>query len=159
MYTEIAAAFQSAKTAVELLNATRGLSNYNEVLSAVNDVQIKLSVAIASALASQEKEAALAKQVRELETRLRDIEDWKSLIQRYALFEFPTKALAFRLKPEMANDEPMHYLCTACADKKKKSTLQLKQRWLYCPECKFDIEAQEPPPRSDRSGSSSWKTV
>lgn len=63
MYAEFTAAFQSAKTLFDLVRATQGLSNSNEVLAAVSDAQLKLSSAIASALASQEKQAALAEQV------------------------------------------------------------------------------------------------
>lgn len=74
MYAEIATAFQSAKIAVDLIKATKDLSNHTEVLTAVNDVQIKLSEAIASVLASQEKQAVLAKRVQELETQMRNIE-------------------------------------------------------------------------------------
>jgi len=132
MSGEIIAAFQSAKTLFELIKVTKELSNSTDVLTAVNDVQMKLSSAIASALASQEKQAALAERVRELEAQLRDVENWENLIQRYEHAEFPTKALAYKLKSEMANDgEPIHYLCNACVDKKKKTTLQPMQRRLY----------------------------
>ena len=54
MYAEFTAAFQSAKTLFDLVKATQGLSNSTEVLTAVNDAHMKLSEAIASALASQE---------------------------------------------------------------------------------------------------------
>ncbi|MGH9547751.1 MAG: hypothetical protein ACRD3W_00185 [Terriglobales bacterium] len=134
MYAEITAAFQSGKTAVDLIKATKELSNSNELLTAVNDVQIKLSGAIASALSSQEKQALLAERVRELETQLKDSEDWKNQMQRYKLFEFPTRALAYQLKRELANGEPVHYPCTACADKKKKTILQPISSYLHCPE-------------------------
>ena len=137
MYTEISAAFQSVKAAIALIKATQGLSNSTEVLTAVNDVQMKLGDAIASALASQEKEAALAAQVRDLEMQLRDIEDWKSQIQRYELFQFPTGTFAYKLKEDMANGEPIHYLCSACADKKQKTTLQPNYRHLNCPESRY----------------------
>lgn len=53
MYAEFTAAFQSAQTLFDLVKATQGLSNSNEVLAAVNDTQLKLRSAIASALASQ----------------------------------------------------------------------------------------------------------
>lgn len=53
MYAEFTAAFQSAQTLFDLVRATQGLSNSNEALAAVNDAQLKLSSAIASALASQ----------------------------------------------------------------------------------------------------------
>ncbi|OYT20091.1 MAG: hypothetical protein CCU26_08335 [Nitrospira sp. UW-LDO-01] len=52
-YAEFTAAFQSAQTLFDLVRATQGLSNSSEVLAAVNDAQLKLSSAIASALASQ----------------------------------------------------------------------------------------------------------
>lgn len=160
MYSEITAAIQSAKAAINLVKAAHGLSNYSELLTAVTDVQIKLTDAIASELASQEKQAALAERVRELEKQLADIEDWKSQLQRYALFEFPTKALAYALRPSMENGEPMHYLCTACVDKGKKTTLQPDGRFLLCPECKsHHIATQDSSPSERRSSSGSWKTV
>ena len=145
MYSEITAAIQSTKTAFELLKATQGLSNYSELLTAVTEVQMKLAAALASGLESQEKQAALAERVRELEKQLAEIEDWKSQIQRYHLFQFPTGALAYALKADMANGEPMHYLCTACVDKKKKTTLQPSSRHLHCPECKIRIATESFP--------------
>ena len=156
MYSEITAAIQSTKTAIELVKAAHGLSNYSELLTAVTAVQIKLTDAIASELASQEKQAALAQRVRELEKQIAEIEDWKSQIQRYALFQLPTGALAYALKPGQENGEPMHYLCTACVDKKKKTTLQLSGRFLHCPECNSKIATRETPPINVSHGGGSW---
>jgi Zn finger protein HypA/HybF involved in hydrogenase expression len=146
MYSEITAAIQSTKTAIELVKAAHGLANYSELLTAVTAVQIKLTDAIASELASQEKQAALAERVRELEKQIADIEDWKRETQRYALFQFATGALAYALKAGQENGEPMHYLCTACMDKNKKTTLQPKGRFLHCPECKTDITVERAKP-------------
>ncbi len=147
MYLEINAAIQSAKTAFDLIKATKELSNSTEVLTAVNDIQMKLSSAIAAALASQEKQASLAERVRELEAQLRDSEDWQKEMQRYELVEFPTKALALKLKEGMANGEPMHHLCKACADKKQKTTLQPFGQRLICPESKYhSIWCEADPP-------------
>lgn len=134
MYSEIAAAFQSGKYIVELIKTRKELSDSNELVTAVNDVQMKLSGAIAAALASQEKQASLAERVRELEAQLRDVEDRNIQMQSYELFEFPTKTLACKLKEEMASGKPLHYLCTACAEKKKKTTLQPLHGHLHCPE-------------------------
>jgi hypothetical protein len=53
MYSEITAAIQSTKTAIEIIKVAHGLSNYSELLTAVTTVQIKLTDAIASELASQ----------------------------------------------------------------------------------------------------------
>lgn len=146
MYAEINTAFQSVKTALALIKATKELYSSTELLTAMNDVHMKLSDAIASALASQEKQAGLAEQVHTLQAQLRDVEDWKSQMQRYELFEFPTKALAYKLKSEMANTLPMHYLCTACADKKKKTILQPASSYLHCPESETHIIRHEDDP-------------
>ncbi len=159
MFAEITAAIQSLKTLYGLVRATQSLSNSTEILTAVSDVQQKLMDANAAALASQEKQAAFAEKVRELETQLRDSEDWKNQMQSYELFQFPTKALAYKLKSQLANTAPMHYLCTACADKKKKTILQPISTYLHCPECKSNIDAEIPPPRPQRrqiSGGQSW---
>lgn len=157
MYSEITAAIQSTKTAIELVKAAHGLSNYSELLTAVTAVQIKLTDAIASELAGQEKQAILAERVRELEKQIAEVEDWKNQIQRYMLFQFPTGVLAYALRPGKEDGEPMHYLCTTCVDKKKKTTLQPESRALHCPECKIDIITEESPPininRGNRGGS------
>ncbi len=137
MLTELVAASQGVKTLFELIKATQGLSNSTAVLTAVSDVQQKLIDANAAALASQEKQASLAEQVRELEAQLRDSEDWQREMQRYHLVEFPTKALALKLRVDMANGEPMHHLCKACADKKQKTTLQPLNGYLVCPESRY----------------------
>jgi hypothetical protein len=152
MYPEFTAAVQSVKTLIDLIKATQGLPNSNELLAGVSDVETKLMNANAAALASQDK---LAQQVRELETQLGNIEDWKTQMQSYELVEFPTKALAFKLKAVTTDGVPMHYLCTACADKKKMTTLQPRKRFLHCPECKSLIAIQDPPHR--RSNPRAWK--
>jgi hypothetical protein len=159
MYSEIVAAIQSTKTAIDLVKAAHGLSNYSELLTAVTAVQMKLTDAITSALASQEKQAMLAERVRELENQLAEIENWKSQMQRYGLFEFQTRALAYALKQGLENGEPMHYLCTACVDKKKKTTLQPHGRFLFCPECKTDIAIEKAPPINRGGHGGSWMAV
>jgi hypothetical protein len=156
MYAEIVAAIQSTKTAIELVKAANGLSNYSELLTAVTAIQIKLADAIASELASQEKQAALAERVRELEKELSEVESWALQMQRYYLFEFPTKALAYALKPGAESGEPMHYLCTSCVDKKHRSTLQPIGRLLYCPVCKTNIATLPAPPINRQRQGGSW---
>jgi DNA-directed RNA polymerase subunit RPC12/RpoP len=156
MYAEIVAAVQSTKTLAELLKAAHSLSNYSELLTAVTAVQMKLTDAIASELASQEKQAALSERVRELEKQIAQIEDWKTQIQRYSLFQFPTGALAYALKDGQENGEPMHYLCTACVDKSKKTTLQPQGRMLHCPECNSNIATREAKPINVNRGGGSW---
>ena len=83
MYAEIVAAVQSTKTLAELLKAANGLSNYVELLTAVNTVQEKLSQALVSNLDSAEKQAVLSDRVRELEKQIAEVENWERQMQRY----------------------------------------------------------------------------
>src|SRR5574337_919582 len=101
--SEIAAAIQGFKLLWDKIQKTKELSNSTELLIAVNDVQQKLMGANTAAL-------DLANQVRELQTQLAITEDWKNEIQRYELFVLPSKAIAYKLKDNMASDEPLHYL-------------------------------------------------
>ncbi len=156
MYAEIVAAVRSTKILADLLKATHSLSNYSELLTAVTDVQMKLTDAIASELTSQEKQAALAEKIRGLEKQLAEVKGWEAQIQRYALFELPIKALAYALKPGMEQGEPLHYLCTSCVDKKQKSVLQPRGRMLECIICSTRIEMQSAPPVNLIPNGGSW---
>lgn len=156
MYAEISAALLSAKTALSIAKTAKELSNYNELVAAISEVNMKLMEATTVALASQEKQSELAHRVSELEKQLREIEDWENQIIRYQLYEFPTtKALAYALKPNSDNDEPQHYLCTTCVSKKQKTILQPKAHNLYCPVCdKYISKEPSPPVYINRSGPS-----
>lgn len=155
MFAEISAAVTSAKTALDIAKAAHGLSNYNELVAAVSEVNAKLVEATVVTLASLEKQSALASEIAELKEKLREAENWEGQMKRYKLHSFPTGALAYALQPGMEEGQPMHYLCTACVDKKKKTTLQPNGRLLLCPECKTSIAIQSAPPinRGDRGGS------
>jgi hypothetical protein len=160
MYAEISAAITSLKVALNIAKTAHDLSNYNELVAAISEVNTKLMEATAVALASQEKQSELTNRLAELEEKLREIENWESQIKRYELYEFPfTKALAYALQQDMANDEPIHYLCTTCVNKRQKTILQPKGRLLYCPICDKAIETQPSPPYTPprvKTTMSSW---
>ena len=156
MYAEISSAIASAKTALDIAKAAHGLSNYNELVSAVSEVNTKLMQATTVAFASLEKQSSLTSEIANLKEKLREIENWEGQIQRYALTPFPTGALAYALKQGMENGEPMHYLCTACVDKKKKTTLQPNGRLLHCPECKTNISMRHAEPLKINRNDGSW---
>lgn len=153
MFAEISAAVTSAKTALDIAKAAQDLSNYNELVSAVSEVNTKLMDATVVTLASLEKQSALTKEMAELKERLREVEDWESQMKRYKLHAFATGVLAYALRPGEENGEPMHYLCITCVDKKKKTTLQPQSRALHCPECKLNITTEKSPPININCGS------
>lgn len=124
MYAEIVSAVQSAKALGELVKAANNLSNYTEFVSAVSEVSAKLMDATAVALASQEKQAALASRVRDLGKELVQIKNFEAEKQRYTLvsiFEGTSSVIA--LKESMSNGEPPHWLCPNCFHSGKKSFL------------------------------------
>lgn len=155
MYTEIAAAIQSAKTLAELLKAAKSLSNYNELVAAVSEVNSRLMEATAVALASQEKHSQLNARIAELESELAKTTAWESKIKRYQLVEFPkTGVLVYELRSDFEDSEPKHYLCPNCADKKQISMLQPlgKRRFLNCNTCKASYQIEHlPDPNIKRS--------
>ncbi len=155
MYAEISAAITSAKTALDIAKAANGLANYNELVSAVSEVNTKLMQATTVALASLEKQSSLTSEIAELKEKLREVENWEGQMKRYKLHAFPTGALAHALQPGMEQGQPIHYLCTTCVSKRQPTILQPSGRLLYCPVCKTNIAVQSAPPRN-HGGRGSW---
>jgi hypothetical protein len=158
MFAEISSAVASAKIALDIAKTAHGLANYNELVSAVSEVNTKLMQVTAVSLAGQEKQAALAAEIAELKEKLRNVEDWESQIQQYSLQALPTGALAHGLKPDMNNGQPPHYICTTCVGNRKKTILQPKGRALYCTACNKSILIQDSPPHnySPIGGGTPW---
>ena len=143
MYAEISAAITSAKTALDIAKAANGLANYNELVSAVSEVNTKLIQATTVALASLEKQSALTSEISELKEKLRESENWEGQMKRYKLHAFPTGVLAHALQPGMEQGQPIHYLCTTCVSKRQITIMQPHGRNLHCPVCKTNISIQE----------------
>lgn len=144
MYAEIAAAVQSTKTVAELLKAAKSLTNYNELVAAVSEINARLMDATAVALASQEAHSRLMSRVAELEAELKIVRSWEDQMSRYALRELAPGVLAYALRQEEANGEPPHLLCTNCVGQRQKSLLQLRSqnefgKWYLCHNCKSEI--------------------
>ena len=145
MYTEINAALQSAKVLYDIAKANKDIINYNELVSAVAEVNSKLVEANAAALASQEKQSFLTERICELEKKIMEFENWEGEIKKYKLHQFPSGTFAFELQPEMQPGEPLHYLCQTCAAKRQKSIMQPdgfhngQHFYLRCHTCKLLI--------------------
>ena len=124
MYAEISAAVASAKTALEIAKAAHGLSNYNELVAAVSEVNAKLMEATVIALASLEKQSALTSEITELKEKLRKFDRFERETERYILEPLPFGGFAFALKKGMENGQPPHYLCATCMNKGEMIILQ-----------------------------------
>lgn len=124
MYTEIKATIESVKLISTLLSASKDLRNYNELASAVSEVNAKLLTATSAALTSKEKESELQDHIRLLEKELMEFKNWDREAERYQLTELCAGVFTFTIKPGMENCEPEHRLCTACFGKRQKGYLQ-----------------------------------
>ena len=134
MYTEFAAAVQSFNALATLVKTAHGLANYNELVSAVSEVSTKLMSAQAVALGSQEKQAALSREIAELKEKLRKLERFEREAERYILEKLPFGGLVFSLKKGMENGQPTHYLCATCMNKGEITILQPEgEIFVACP--------------------------
>lgn len=140
MFTEISAAVSSAKVALDIAKAAHGLTNYNELVAAVYEVNAKLLDATSVALASQEKQSALIEEVGLLKEKLRSVENWESQMQCYELHQFATGVYAYSSKEFMQNGQPPHNLCATCVSNGKKTILQPYGNLLKCNVCSTNIQ-------------------
>ena len=65
-------------------------------------------------IAIQTSYSAVSGQIRNLETEIARLKDWKDEKERYRLYEPVADVLLYRVKPEMQKGEPVHDLCPKC---------------------------------------------
>ncbi len=121
---EFSAAIQSVKLLGDILKSAHELKDSTALITAVNEVQGKLTVAYEAVCNALEKRRAQENRITELENELKEIKDWKAEAEKYQLTEICTGVFAFATKPGMENGEPPHKLCTACFCKRQKGYLQ-----------------------------------
>ena len=142
MLTELMLASQSVQALGTLLKAANGLSNYNEIVAKVSEVNTKLMGANAVALVAQEKQAALAGKVQELEQELAKLKDWRAEAQNFEVQEVASGVFAYLAKSEVQGFRSAQKLCANCFNQGAKSLLQLqhievgRQLSLVCHRCK-----------------------
>ena len=132
MINELILASQSVQALATLLGAAKKLSNYNDIVAAVADVNIKLMQANAVAIGSQEKLSASAARIHELEQECARLKDWTEEQQRYELKEV---APGFFVQIEKNFDSPFqsaHKLCANCFVNGAKSLLQQEEVRVGC---------------------------
>ena len=151
MLAEITAAVQSLRTLGELAKAANSLSNQQEIVMAVSDVNFRLMEAMTVALASQERHSALLTRISDLEKEINDLKIKQSAAEKYSLHKFSTGTFAYRLKDKYEEIQPGHYLCTKCNDTGIHSKLQpLGSRRLKCTTCQTVIQTEADPPSTPK---------
>lgn len=134
----------SLKAATDVTKALFELKMTAEVQAKVIDLQSALLAAQSGALEATSAQYALQERVRELETRIRTIDDWVKQEQRYTLVSpWEGAAQVYALKTATAEGEAPHYLCTNCFHNRKRVILNPIRRdgWIHmvCPTCKSDL--------------------
>ena len=111
------------QSAYSLAKDIADLNDAHAVKVQIGELQTQILSAQESALRSQESEAALARQVHELEQRVAQMETWDVEKKRYKLTELPPGVFVYALQKNAEGGEPMHYLCETCFNKGHKSVL------------------------------------
>lgn len=140
----IAVVSTSLKAAADITKAMVGLRDASMIQGKIIELQGVILSAQQGALTTQSDQFSLLERVRELEKQVADLEAWDSEKQRYELKEVGTGSLAYVVKENARGTEPVHQICAACYQHRRKSILQPKSismtKLLFCPSCKTDIQ-------------------
>lgn len=142
MVGEVFAGLGSIKTALDIVQGLKNLSDASARNRAVIELEEKL-------VAATQAQKALLNRIRELEEEVAGFETWDAEKDRYELKKFG-HGVARLLKPEAQSGEPSHPICANCFEKRKKIFLQqvptnvarqhlgMGSEWR-CPECPTKI--------------------
>ena len=139
MYLEISSAIASAKTALELAQAAKGLANFNELVAAVSEVNTKLMAAYDVAFASQEKALKLSEEVRALKDELMGLKDRQAQAEEYELADVGGGVFAFLYKPTVQSAKPRHLACVKSFSEHGVGILQDEHTKYRCSLCSHTI--------------------
>lgn len=145
---QVAAVVGSLKTAGEIASAMIGIRDQRLVDAKAAELLAVIVSAYDRAFAAQVSENAMLERVRTLEAELARMKEWDAGKGAYRLQAIGTGAFAYVSQPSPDREEPPHWLCVKCYDKRHKSILQQKGRsandrtaniWA-CPECRSEIQ-------------------
>jgi hypothetical protein len=126
MIAEITSALQGTKIVSDLFEkfrkskAPREATSLDEISAAIDEQKIKLVTAVDLAMASQEKQLALAQEVAALKEENKQLKDWDREKERYTRTDIAPGIPAYVLKPHIEGAETLHPLCANCFEKREK---------------------------------------
>lgn len=140
MFAELTSAVQSVQALTTLLNSANNLSNYNEIVAAVAEVNLKLIQANKVAIESQEKISVLQKQLNSLEEQLQSINSWNSEATNFENVQVSNGVFVIVSKQRDDKLQSVLKYCINCFEDKKKSVLQhssevIRKVGLSCNRC------------------------
>lgn len=161
MVIEMNAAVQSVRVLFDLLRTKKYLTNDNELIAAVSEVNTDLMKAQSETIALQKELLTRTSRERELEEKIRKLEDWETKAERYILTDLAPGVPAYCVKPDMEYGEPLHYLCANCFARKQKSFLRFSQGsisdFYYCYPCKEEIRLDSSRPKPTEPEIEDWR--
>lgn len=125
----------------QAISTVQGLFKKSEA-GADADIKLALSDLTLQVANAQMANAELKLTLTALKDELREAQAFKSDLDRYELWETPTGSFVYRLKGEMQQGQPLHYLCPNCIEEKRKSILQGPAHYRDCPNCKAGFRFQ-----------------
>ena len=136
MYLELQAAYTSVTTLTKLLKAANSLSNYNEIVGAISEVNTKLMQAQTAGMAALEKQQAQASRISDLEKELTNLKNWEAEASNYETLEVARGVFAYVIKGNVKRMTSAEKLCSNCFLQNKKSFLQeSREHRDYCLAC------------------------
>ena len=124
----ISSAIGGLKTAYDMAKAVQSLKTDTEVRQATSEMLDGILTARHQLIEASETQAALLAQIKGLEQKVADFENWNGEKERYQLQAIDSGAFAYMVKPSVETTEPPHWLCTHCFEKRHKSILSFKSQ-------------------------------
>ena len=160
--TEVLGAAQGLKLAFDMLqglNATAKAAAINEVKVALTQHIIEAQQALTAAGIAQ---ANAAETIRDLEKRIVQFENWDAERERYELADAGQRSFAYRLKPEMENGQPAHWICPHCYERREKSIMRHEKtsegrcEFLACHPCGLELVVFGVRPSASQKRAGTW---
>ncbi len=150
----IQAAIGSLKAAGDIAKGFMQLKTTAEIQSKVIELQSVILAAQSSALAAQSDQFSLLDEIRQIKTKMAEIEGWENETKRYKLTDYGGGTFAYLLKEGMEHGESPHSLCPNCFQNRKKSVLQTlgnpkdgdSRKLMLCPSCDKRFPLGKVPP-------------
>lgn len=146
----IAGLTQSINAIRQIAKAMLDIRDAETMQSRAADLYKVAVEALERALDARAAQSDLIEEKRALEAQIAEFEAWDREKERYALAEVGAGALVYAVKEPHRGAEPVHWLCAACYQQRKKSILQITgargpmgetQVW-GCPACKAEIRVR-----------------
>lgn len=145
---DIATSLALIKGAIDIVKSLRNNisdAKFQKELISVYDSLIDLKGEL---LSLQTQNAELSDVNHKLKQQLAEYDNWKKTESRYELKEFSPGIFVYALKEEFRGEEPLHYLCPACMQKRQKgimSKTQINGSAYKCSICNWRVDSYAGP--------------